>query len=71
MRRKCTRIVGEIKYVKELKPSHIQKTIKKYHWPFCPNKYELVIPRGTKVSRETQELAKEKKVQIRRCRDFR
>jgi hypothetical protein len=70
MKRKCTRIVGEIKYVKELKPSHIEKTIKKYHWPFCPDKYELVIPKHTSVSRKTRKLANEKKVHIRRVRDF-
>jgi hypothetical protein len=70
MRRRCTRIVGEIKYVGELKPRHVRETVRKYHWPFSPNEYEIVIPRLTKVSKETRVLAAEKRVRIRRCRDF-
>jgi hypothetical protein len=70
MRSRCARIVGEIKYVKELKPRHIKETVKKYHWPFVPTEYEMVIPRNTRVSRETRELATKKRVRIRRCRDF-
>jgi hypothetical protein len=70
MRCRCTRIVGEVKYVGELKPRHINETVKKYHWPFVPSEYEMVIPRHTKVSRETRELAAKKRVRIRRCRDF-
>jgi hypothetical protein len=70
MRHRCIRIVGEIKYVGELKPRHIKETVRKYHWPFVPTEYEMVIPRHTKVSRETRELAAKKRVRIRRCRDF-
>jgi hypothetical protein len=70
MRSRCRRTIGEVKYVDDLKPRHIKETVRKYHWPFVPTEYEMVIPRHTRVSRETRELAAKRRVRIRRCRDF-
>ena len=38
--KKIHRIIVEVKAVKTLKPGHIRKTIRKYKYPYFPDRYD-------------------------------
>lgn len=62
------RIIYEAKDVDRLTKSTIDKTKKKYQYPFFPKETHVVIPKRTKVPDHVREHAKKKKVIIDRLR---
>jgi hypothetical protein len=65
---KARRIIVECKDVETLRPQHLTETLRKYQHPYYADRYDIIIPRRTKVPPETRELAHEKKTRIRRVR---
>ncbi len=62
------RRIYESKDVNRLTKSTIDKTKKKYQYPFFPKETHIVIPKRTKVSDDVRNHAKKKKVKIDRLR---
>ena len=63
MNRKPRRIIVECKNVGVLRSKHIAETVKKYSYPYCPDRYDsydIVIPRHTQVPSETRRFAKQR-----------
>ena len=68
MARTARRIIVECKDVETLKPNHVTETIKKYKHPYYADRYDMIVPRRTKVPSETREFCRERKAKIRRVR---
>jgi len=62
------RIIYEAKDVGRLTKSIIDRTKKKYQYPFFPKETHVVIPKRTRVSDDVREHARKKKVKIDRLR---
>ena len=62
------RIVGDAKYVKELKPQHVQQVRSYKGPPFCAQKGVIIVKKTTKVPREVRKTAKEANIKIVRKR---
>ena len=68
MVRKARRIIVECKDVRTLKPNHVAETIRKYRYPYYADRYDMVVPRRTRVPSETREFCRGRKAKIRRVR---
>jgi hypothetical protein len=62
------RIIYEAKDVDKLTRPMINRTKKKYQYPFFPKEIHIAIPSRTKVSNDVRDYAKKKNVKINRLR---